>query len=878
MNLLKEIFNWVKQLPAWQQDAARRLYEKPDGLSDSDYQELCRLALKENGLSPEETLEPISLDVDCIQQDASEHTLTLLSLGNLHHVNKIGSSQKLSFSPTGMTIVFGSNGTGKSGYARVFKRACFCRDAREEILPDVAIDEEQNAIATATFEVEYDGIRRKIEWKNGQNNSELAYISVFDSKVARMVLDSDQEPRYLPYGMDILTALGSDVLPRVKQEIESRGKAIDISENCFSALKGDTAVGRVFSNLSNVSIETVRNLARWTPEDMERGKYLSKFLADNNYQARIKENDFAIGRFESYISDIEKIVTSLNGEKVQRWKQVFQRWRTAKEAEALAAQNLRSGEDLLLGTGGEAWKLMFIKAQEFVAITHRANLKINDSAKCPLCQQKMGSEARARVKRFAEYIADQVSVDLRASENARTIAGEEIDAIVVQVIKTQTNLDEIEHFANGASEQYSHYVITCEQLKTALKDALVGVRLWEGLPKVDLEVLSTIKEIKVRLEKENADLRRAITESNLAALEKEREELRARYRLNQVMDTVESWFARRVQKTLLNSVSHGISTLGITNKIKELAMSAVNEPLRMAVDAEFKELGISSMRLRPTLVSKGKKGKLVNAFELGMAIRYPVGAVLSEGEQKVVAIASFMAELGVSGHKHAVVFDDPMTSLDHIRRSKVALRLAKEARTRQVIVFSHEPVFVSSLVRMCEKVKSGCSVLSLMWENNTCGCVMPGMPWEHKSIKTRIQELRQVQGALSKVITEYPSVEQADKIRKFYGRLRATIELVAQEVCLCGTVRRFEDEIKMAKLTEVLPLDANAVNDLYGLFGRCSDVFEGHNHASEANEPVPMPDEMRSDLDLLESIVTRIKATRIHERRHDRQKTAQSHI
>ena len=110
MNLLKEIFNWVKQLPAWQQDAARRLYEKPNGLSESDYQELCRLALKENGLSPEETLEPMLMDVDRIQQDASEHTLTLLSLGNLHHVNKIDSSQKLGTSKNfveagGMTLM-----------------------------------------------------------------------------------------------------------------------------------------------------------------------------------------------------------------------------------------------------------------------------------------------------------------------------------------------------------------------------------------------------------------------------------------------------------------------------------------------------------------------------------------------------------------------------------------------------------------------------------------------------------------------------------------------------------------------------------------------------------------------------------------------------
>ena len=861
MNLLRDIFDWVKQLPMWQQDAARRLYEKPDGLAESDYQELCRLALKENGLAPDEVLEPKPMNADRLQQDASEHTLTLRSLGNLHHVNRIDPSQKLSFSPTGMTIIFGNNGTGKSGYARVFKKACFCRDSGEEVLPDVTNDEDRNAIATATFEVEYNGESRTIEWKNGQSNPELAYVSVFDSKSARIVLDSDQEPRYVPYGMDILTAL-ADVLPRVKQDVESRWKAIDVSEDCFAALKGDTAVGRVFSNLAGVSIEDVRELAKWTSQDMERGKYLAKFLADNNYQARIKENNFAIGRLESYISDIGNVAALLGDEKIRGWKRIFQRWRIAKDAEVLAAQNLRNGEDLLSGTGGDAWKLMFIKAQEFVVSTHLPDSKITDFAKCPLCQQVMDSEARSRIKRFAEYISDQVAVELRVSEKARTTADGELNAVAVEVIKTQTNLDEIEHFVNGASEQYLCFVTTCDQLKTALKDALAGVRTWDGLPPINLEIVTTLKEIKVRLEKENAELQKAMIESNQAALAQEREELRARYRLNQAMKMVESWFARRALKTQLHTVSHGISTLGISNKIKDLAMAVVSEPLRKAVDAEFKELGISSMRLRPALVSKGKRGKLVNAFELGVANRQPIGAVLSEGEQKVIAIASFMAELSVSGHKQAVVFDDPMTSLDHMRRTKVALRLAKEARMRQVIVFSHEPVFVTKLARMCSKVKSECSIMSVMWKDNVCGCVMPGMPWEHKAIKARVQDLRQMQGVLSKAVKEYPSVEQSEEIRKFYGRLRATTELVAQEVCLCGTVRRFDDEIKMAKLAEVSPLDANAVNDLYELFGRCSDVFEGHNHASEANEPVPMPAEMCSDLDLLESIIKRVKDAR----------------
>jgi hypothetical protein len=275
MNLLKEIFDWVGTLPAWQQDAARRLYENPGGLTDKDYQELCRLALKENGLAPEDVLKPVPMDPARLQQNASSHTLTLKSLGNLRHVNKIDPSQTISFSPTGLTVIFGNNGSGKSGYARVFKKACFCRDAGEDVLPDVEIEKDRNQVAEATFEVEHDGVSQRIEWRNGCACPELAYISVFDSKSARIVLDSGQEPHYIPYGLDILSTLGSVVLPRVKQDIEDKWKALDLAEDAFGALKGDPEVGKLFANLSNASLEVLRRLGTWTQQDLERGQYLS---------------------------------------------------------------------------------------------------------------------------------------------------------------------------------------------------------------------------------------------------------------------------------------------------------------------------------------------------------------------------------------------------------------------------------------------------------------------------------------------------------------------------------------------------------------------------------------------------------------------------
>ena len=80
--------------------------------------------------------------------------------------------------------------------------------------------------------------------------------------------------------------------------------------------------------------------------------------------------------------------------------------------------------------------------------------------------------------------------------------------------------------------------------------------------------------------------------------------------------------------------------------------------------------------------------------------------VLSEGEHRAVALACFLTETGMMDTKHAVVIDDPVSSLDHERRHLVAKRLVREAQTRQVIVFTHDMVFWSEVVEAAEKTKA----------------------------------------------------------------------------------------------------------------------------------------------------------------------------
>jgi wobble nucleotide-excising tRNase len=48
--------------------------------------------------------------------------------------------------------------------------------------------------------------------------------------------------------------------------------------------------------------------------------------------------------------------------------------------------------------------------------------------------------------------------------------------------------------------------------------------------------------------------------------------------------------------------------------------------------------------------------------------------------------------------------DDPVSSLDHVRRGNVAARLCEFAEEQQVIVFTHDLSFVADLFSHAERV------------------------------------------------------------------------------------------------------------------------------------------------------------------------------
>src|SRR3546814_11708719 len=59
--------------------------------------------------------------------------------------------------------------------------------------------------------------------------------------------------------------------------------------------------------------------------------------------------------------------------------------------------------------------------------------------------------------------------------------------------------------------------------------------------------------------------------------------------------------------------------------------------------------------------------------------------ILSEGEQRALALAGFLTEVALTEGSGPIIVDDPVSSLDRDRSAKVADRIADEAHKRQVV-------------------------------------------------------------------------------------------------------------------------------------------------------------------------------------------------
>lgn len=178
--LLNELSQWAKTLPYWEQAALDKIITKGSAaFTESDYEELIQHLLEDVNSQSQIQNRPAIQFSQNDGQDSDGQPLLLLEITNLQNVNALATGQTLSFGE-GLTVLFGANGSGKSGYARLLGCASFSRGDRE-VLPDVSRPLGLAVSPSADIHV-LDGEGHKtIHYQTGTQCRELSSIYVFDS-------------------------------------------------------------------------------------------------------------------------------------------------------------------------------------------------------------------------------------------------------------------------------------------------------------------------------------------------------------------------------------------------------------------------------------------------------------------------------------------------------------------------------------------------------------------------------------------------------------------------------------------------------------------------------------------------------------------------
>ena len=190
VSVLKEILEWSQDRPAWQRDALRRLVLNGE-LSDDDIRDLSEICKSAHGLADQQDVIPLAAG-HVTDTGAGSGQVTLLSIFHHRGVNALAEDQTLKFVPS-LTVVYGDNAAGKTGYIRVLKRACRARGTEEILGNIVSGAAPHKPVVAIRYKVAADGNEQ--EWTGEGGDKSISRVSVFDSQCAAVYLTRENRCR-----------------------------------------------------------------------------------------------------------------------------------------------------------------------------------------------------------------------------------------------------------------------------------------------------------------------------------------------------------------------------------------------------------------------------------------------------------------------------------------------------------------------------------------------------------------------------------------------------------------------------------------------------------------------------------------------------------
>jgi DNA repair exonuclease SbcCD ATPase subunit len=803
--LQKRILDWSRGLPGWQRGLMRLLC---DGPLDEAARAMVLAHLRGDPDLPE--LPPLELS-DLPADEGDYGTVELREIRNLQNINSLAGDQALGFGP-GLNIVFGENGAGKSGYGRLARRVCRAAEPGE-VLHDVFDPGKAEAPQTAEFVLAVDGEERVVEVDLVEEAPRiLSAMTAFDAGCAEFCIAKSNTIEHTPRPLRLLKELVEaqdqlaedlaqqidelrDALPELPEPDEPEAAALLARVEAGEASREEV---EAFAGLSEAELEELR--------DLEKAEATIAAHQSRELETAARKRAAAVERLAA---ELEDAWGRLDDEALEEIAELRSRLTRASAAvEQVAAEAF--ADQPQPGTGGDAWREMWEAARQFVEAGDGTFPDERPDATCPLCQQDLEAAARERMRRFEAFVSGNLREQVR-----------QVDAALTEHLERLPDLGELSHTAEVAvAAAGEHLQGPADAALQALADRLAIVTgqcdpSLDGA--LDLKPLRDYAAVQIAEAEGFAVLR---DDAERTRIEERLRELRARRAVAEAIDDILAQLEGLEGIAAREEARRALSTAAISHRIRELSRLAITARLKEALEEEIGELDPIADRVE--LKASASKGKPAVQFKLRAEGRERVAKVLSTGEQTALATAFFLAELRVSNERSAIILDDPVSSLDHQRREHVATRLVEEAARRQVVVLTHDLVFVYYLQEKAEELGVELHGQALERAYHSVGVVAPDLPWEVKSPMERARALRQeLKGRLIPLFKSNDPVYEQEA-QRWRLELRKGYERMIEVYVLGGTVERQARNIRVRNLHKVrwsaelaIEIDA-AVKELSG--------------------------------------------------------------
>jgi DNA repair exonuclease SbcCD ATPase subunit len=765
-------------------------------------------------------------------------SLVLTRLVHKENVNALTAEQEIDFSPR-MTVLFGENASGKTGYVRILKAAAAVRTA-ELILPDIrAAAPESPPRAILEFRLGSED-RPPLEWRGERGLDPLTRIDVFDSRAAVVHLEDDLTYAYIPADLALFPLVHNGI-EEVRAKLEGKQRETEPKSNPFVTRfpRESRLLPKIEALGPSTDLNEIERLAQVSEAEEGTLSGLREkvgALRSGNVQARLQ----VVRREQEVCMRAADIAAAIHGFDSVGYTEVLGALQNAETAHTRATRDAFA-VDALPGVLGEEWRAFIEAGEEYIQAIGLDPYPATGEP-CIYCRQPLGDSAVALVQKYRDFCND-------ALRTAVTEAQRRLDALADGVTATNPEdlLKELQKITDGLGEgaQLTPILGKARDVAEAarsIRSAIVDRQTCDP-PSLDLEeaerelrsYATELADVAEDLRKQGDDRQRALADES-AKLRDLEDRLTLRSVLSGIRSHVES--ARWVDRAGSQLRRFQGIKKGLTETSKRASAEILNQEFENRFASECDALRAPRVKLDfPGREGEPRRRKLLTA-------EHGLGEVLSEGEQKVIALADFLAEASLKPGGSPMVLDDPVTSLDHKRLQHVAERLVDLSRDRQVIVFTHDIWFAAELLARFEREPGDCAFYDVTVEGDRIGTVARG---SHPRTDTFADRSRRAQALIGEAEKASGEIRRA-LIEKGYEALRGACEIVVEKDVLKGVTERYRPNVRMTVLDQIradrLPAAVKAIGPI---FERCCRLIASHSQPLPTLGVRPTLDELKED-------------------------------